>query len=87
MLQQNSDSFVSVLSWSAPELIILLYEQLQQLSVACCLCQLQRCDSLFVWQTDSHQTPWLAKQQLCKAIQTPSHSQVEERLSGTVVWK
>lgn len=29
MLQKNSDSFVSVLSWSALELIILLYEQLQ----------------------------------------------------------
>lgn len=73
--------------WSALlESVSLLCEQLQELCVACCLCQLQRCDSLFVWKTDSHQTPGLAKQQLRQPTQTPSHGQVEGRLFGTVLW-
>lgn len=88
MFYQNSHSFVRVSPGSTSlKFIILLGEQLQQFSVACCLCQLQRRDSIFVWQIDSHQTPRLAKQQLCKSTHTPSNSQVEGRLSGTVLWR
>lgn len=69
------------------ELMILLCEQLQEFSVARCLCQLHRRDSLFVWQADSHQPPWLAKQQLREPTQAPSHCQVEGRLPGAVLWR
>lgn len=69
------------------ELIILLCEQLQELCVACRVCQLQWCDSVLVWQADSHQTPRLTQQQLCQPIQTPSYGQVEGRLPETVLWR
>lgn len=69
------------------ELVVLLCEKLQELGVACCLCELQRRDSLLIWKTDSHQTAGLAKQQLCQSIHSPSHSQVKGRLPETVLWR
>lgn len=69
------------------ELVVLLCEKLQELDVACCPRELQRCDSLLIWKTDGHQTAGLAKQQLRQPMHSPSHSQVKGRLPETVLWR